>query len=116
MNTAKRWHEVKGKWLYGDKKLTAIKAIHQHCSMECLQSAQQARKCDNRECRFWGFREGHNPNVSNKTIVKRNVASGKIVALNKAEKSNPVDVSKKIMTLDGREYELTPIVKQKEKK
>ena len=29
------WHQVDGVWLYGDKKLTATKAIHISC-VECM--------------------------------------------------------------------------------
>ncbi len=80
----KRWRKVKGKWLYGDKKLTAIKAIHRHCSSECLQSAQQVQKCTDKQCRFWGFRNANNPNRLKRhqtTTHPRKARSGKFSPL-----------------------------------
>lgn len=107
------WHQKNGKWLYGEKKLTSTKAIHQHCSTDCQLSAQQARKCENRECRFWGFREGHNPNMNSRTIVKRDTATGKIVASNKTGKLKPPDLSNRIIDFEGKSYKLTEITKEK---
>lgn len=108
----KCWKQKDGKWLYGGKKLTATKAIHQHCSTDCQLSAQQARKCENRECRFWGFREGKNINRYQRAIVKRDARSGKIMPLNKAGKSKPPDLSNRIFDFEGKRYKLTEIAKE----
>jgi hypothetical protein len=93
-----------------------MKAAHLHCSKICLLSAQQVRKCENRECSLWGFRDGHNPNRRKTTTIERNASSGEYMTLNKAGKSKPVDISKKILTLDGKDYELMPVIKQKDSK
>ena len=114
--SGKQWHKENGVWLYGDKRLTATPAIHQYCVRWCCNTAHEVTKCENRNCELWGFRAGKSPNANKRTIHRPKDDSGRFLSINNGRKSKPVDVSEKILTLDGKQYELMPVVKQKEKK
>jgi hypothetical protein len=112
----KQWHKENGVWLYGEKRLTATPAIHQYCMNKCCNTAHEVTKCENRNCELWGFRTGKSLNTRQRVTHQSKDDSGKYLTVNSGKKSKPVDVSKKIMTLDDREYELVPIAKQKDSK
>lgn len=44
------------------KHLTPCQAIKHYCTNVCLQTPQEARKCENMECSLYRFRMGNNPN------------------------------------------------------
>lgn len=71
-----QWRQVDGKWLYGDKKLTATKAIHVSC-VECMgDNPRSVRACTNTECVRWLFRNGTNPSRKKPDRTNRNLQTG----------------------------------------
>ena len=113
----KQWHKENGVWLYGGKKITSTKAIHEHCKNFCVSTAQETTKCPNIRCPLWGFRRGKNPNVRNKTTRQSKDDSGRFLSVNNGEKR----VNIRAYSKEGKLRIILPsgdelIVKQKEKK
>ena len=101
-----------------DKRLTPLQAIRKHC-IDCCGSQKAPKYCQDTECEFYEFREGHNPQRKNIGGRGRKKDFHNLSRQNGTNKGIPVDVSDGILNfpkgVPSGKYKLTPVVSKKER-